>query len=297
MKVRGSMKALHALVDFENVQPTLEELAKLAPGFTNIWLFHGPHQVKQSQQLAAEHRGVTLVPRSGNGPNALDFHLSFYLGYVAAKHPNAHLVVVANDKGYDPMIAHARMLDFTVKRVGHKAKSTPKAKVVQPDVKKLPPAAKVAPVKTAAPAKVLEPAKKTLVKVRTAKLPAEKKAAAKKAVVKQSVAKKTPAKKVLVKKSAIPMAPAQKVLTPKAKAQKVVTPAKAVVTPDIKEFNRIKTGLAKMGNKVPHKLNSFLRHVGAQLGKGSTTEQIDAMVQKLEQAKVVHVAGDVVLYN
>jgi hypothetical protein len=29
------MKELHALVDYENVQPTLEELAKLAPGFTD----------------------------------------------------------------------------------------------------------------------------------------------------------------------------------------------------------------------------------------------------------------------
>jgi hypothetical protein len=42
---------------------------------------------------------VTLVPRSGQGPNALDFHLSFYLGYVAARHPDAVLVVVANDRG------------------------------------------------------------------------------------------------------------------------------------------------------------------------------------------------------
>ena len=76
------MNELHALVDFENVQPTLDELTKLAPGFTDLWLFHGPHQVKQAQQMAAAHSGVTLVPRSGTGPNALDFHLSFYLGYV-----------------------------------------------------------------------------------------------------------------------------------------------------------------------------------------------------------------------
>ncbi|MDO8774628.1 MAG: PIN domain-containing protein [Burkholderiaceae bacterium] len=116
------MKELHALVDYENVQPTLEELAKLAPGFTDIWLFHGPHQAKQATQFAEAHERVTPVPRSGKGPNALDFHLSFYLGYVAAKHPDAHLVVVANDKGYDPVIAHARMLNFTVKRVGHKTK-------------------------------------------------------------------------------------------------------------------------------------------------------------------------------
>ena len=101
----------------------------------------------------------------------------------------------------------------------------------------------------------------------TAKQPAEKPVAAKKAAVKQPAAKKTPAKKASVKKPAIPKAPAKTALTPTAKAPKAVTPAKAVVAPDAKEFNRIKAGLVKMGNKAPHKLKSFLRHIGAQLGK------------------------------
>ena len=60
---------------------------------------------------------------------------------------------------------------------------------------------------------------------------------------------------------------------------------------------RIKNGLAKMGDKAPHKLKSFQRHVEAQLGKGSTAEQIDAVLQKLEKAGVVHIAGDLVLYG
>lgn len=122
------MKELHALVDYENVQPTIEELAKLAPGFTDIWLFHGPHQARQATQFAEAHERVTPVPRSGKGPNALEFHLPFYLGYMAARHPDADMVVVANDKGYDPMIAHARMLNVTVKRVVHRAKPSVAAK-------------------------------------------------------------------------------------------------------------------------------------------------------------------------
>ena len=92
------MKEQHVLLDFENVQPSLDALTKLVPGFTDVWLFHDPHQAKQAQAFAASHERVTLVPRSGQGPNALDFHLSFYLGYVAAKHPDAELVVVANDQ-------------------------------------------------------------------------------------------------------------------------------------------------------------------------------------------------------
>ncbi len=270
------MKELHALVDFENVQPTLEELVKLAPGFTDVWLFHGPHQAKRAQQMAAANNGVTLVPRSGKGPNALDFHLTFYLGYVAAKHPDAHLVVVANDKGYDPMIAHARLLEFTVKRVGHKAKPSkagkPPAKLaVKPALKAVAPAA----AKKPAPAAKAKPA------------PAKKAASAKAPVAaKKAAAKKAPTKKAAAKKSA----------SPKPLAAKVAAQPDAATSSDAKEFARIKNGLAKMGNKAPHKLKSFLRHVGAQLGKGGTAEQIDAMVEKLEKAGVVHIAGDLVLY-
>lgn len=143
------MKELHALVDYENVQPTIEELAKLAPGLTDIWLFHGPHQAKQATRFAEAHERVTPVPRSGKGPNALEFHLPFYLGYVAARHPDAHMVVVANKKGYDPMIAHARTLNVTVKRVGHQAKPPVVAKKA-PGKKTPPPQTTIAVKRVAA---------------------------------------------------------------------------------------------------------------------------------------------------
>ena len=78
------------------------------------------------------------------GPNALDFHVAFYLGYVAAKHPDAELVVVANDRGYDPMLAHARMLKFRARRVGYKAP------VAVPEAAKKAAAKKAAPKKKAA---------------------------------------------------------------------------------------------------------------------------------------------------
>lgn len=270
------MKELHALVDYENVQPTFEELVKLAPGFTDIWLFHGPHQIKVATQFQASHERITLVPISRVGKNALDFHLTFYLGYVAAKHPDAHLVVVANDKGYDPMIAHARLLEFTVKRVGHKAKSS---KAVKPPAKL---AVKPA-VKAVAPAAANKPAPAAKAKP----TPAKKAAPAKAPVaVKKAVAKKAPVKKAAAKKS----------VSPKPPAAKVAAQPKAAMSADAKVFTRVKNGLAKMGDKAPHKLKSFQRHIGALLGKGSTVEQVEAMVQKLEKAGAVHIAGDLVLY-
>ena len=278
------MKELHALVDFENVQPTLDELAKLAPGFTDVWLFHGPHQAKQAQQLTDAHSRVTLVPRSGNGKNALDFHLSFYLGYVAAKHPLAELVVVANDKGYDPMIVHARLLGFTAKRVGYKAKPAP--------------VVKVAPAKKAVAVKVPAPAKRAATPAATAK------AGAKKVPAVKAPTPKAPAKKAAAKK-ATPQQAAAKKVAPKPPAKKVPTPAKAkpvaaapAAAPNLeaKTFARIQKGLIKMGSKAPTKLKPFLRHIGALLGKDSTAEQIAAVVAKLEAVNTVRVTGDAVSY-
>ena len=278
------MKELHALVDFENVQPSREALAKLAPGFTDVWLFHGPHQAKQAQALAASHARVTLVPHSGKGKNALDFHLSFYLGYVAAKHPDAELVVVANDKGYDSMIDHAKALGFTAKRAGFKAPAVKKAAAAKP----------ATPAVTPVAAKKVV-AKKAVAKKLVAMQAAPKPAAPAKAVPakKAPAAKKVPAAKNAVAKKAAAPKP-----TKTAQPLKPPKPATAPpANPDAKALARIQKGLIKMGSKAPQKVKPFLRHVGALLGKDSTAEQIDAMVGKLEAAGAVWFIGDDVVYG
>ena len=108
----------HLLVDWENVQPRAEELRALAPEGTDVWLFHGPLQKLDASghRLAYGTDRVTLVPRSGAGKNALDFQLSYYIGYISARQPQARFVVVSNDTGYDPMLAHARELGFDAQR-------------------------------------------------------------------------------------------------------------------------------------------------------------------------------------
>lgn len=278
------MKELHVLVDFENVQPTLQALAKLAPGFTDVWLFHGPHQVKHAQAFAASHARVVLVPRSGQGPNALDFHVAFYLGYVAAKHPDAELVVVANDRGYDPMLAHARMLKFRARRVGYKAPAAKPVAAKKAVVKK--PVAKKVVVKPATP-KPLVPAKVVAAK----QAPAAKNAPAAKKAVKKAVAKKAalsqPAKTVKPAKAA-----------PSPKAPRLVpTPAALPTsTPASKLLARITKGLARMGDKAPTKLKSFLSTLKSMQGKDSTAADVEAMAQTLQSKGVVLVQDGVVTY-
>lgn len=301
------MKELHVLLDYENVQPTLAQLAKLVPGFTDVWLFHGPHQKRQAQKLVAGHARVTAVPRSGRGPNALDFHLSFYLGYVAAKHPEAELLVIANDQGYDPMIEHATLLGFHVKRLAFKSSKAPTAKqmpsaqeaAAAPVVPALPvPVVRVSPAKKAVATKAPVTAKKEVPKKATAQSAPTKKVSGK-APVKKSLAKKVPttapAKQMPVKRAAAKSVPAKKIVahTPTPKFEPPASPVSA----DAKVFERICKGLAKMGDKRPHKLKPFLRHLESMLGQSSSPAALESMVRRLEQQNVVHIAGDLVLYS
>lgn len=110
---------VHVLVDWENVQPKSAELRMLVPTGSDVWLFHGPQQRVDASgyRLTYGASDVTLVPRSGSGKNALDFQLSYYIGYITARQPQAQFVVVSNDKGYDAMLEHARELDFDAQRL------------------------------------------------------------------------------------------------------------------------------------------------------------------------------------
>ena len=117
--VATALPSVHVLLDFENVQPDEAELRTLVPGLTHLWLFHGPHQKDLAQRFAGFGPDLSLVPISKSGKNALDFHLSFYAGYIVSRYPQAAIVVVANDKGYAPMLMHAETLGFDVRQVGH----------------------------------------------------------------------------------------------------------------------------------------------------------------------------------
>ena len=308
------MKEQHVLVDYENVQPTIEDLLKLAPSLTDVWLFHGPNQIKRAERLQAAHERVTLVPHSGRGKNALDFHLSFYLGYVAARHPEASLLVVANDKGYDSMIEHAKLLGFTASRIGFKAKKVPAAKKAAP-VQKVA-GKKTAPTKPAAPAasvtaapapKAPSPAKKVAAKQAPAKTTAAKKVAAKKAsttpapakvvpTAKKVAAKKSPAQKPVMKKVPTAKDPAPKAAAKQVGAAQAATRVKAEPAPADKVLARAKASFSKMGKNRPTKLASLLRHLKSLVGQGATAEDADALSLRLEEAKVIQVVGDLVLY-
>ena len=104
------MRTNIVLIDFESVQP--ESLVPLADDHFKVLVFVGASQAKLPFEVAASLQ--QLGPRaeyikiSGNGPNALDFHIAYYIGKHAAADPTAYFHIVSKDTGFDPLIQHLK---------------------------------------------------------------------------------------------------------------------------------------------------------------------------------------------
>jgi len=292
---RAAEPGTHVLLDYENVQPSEDELRVLVPDATQVWVFHGPHQRQVEQRFASFGTNATAVPISKTGKNALDFHLSFYMGYIASRNQASAMVVVANDRGYEPMLEHARSMGFTVRQVGH-GQVRPAASVKAASAAK--PAAKKAPAKKVAAKKV--PAKKAAVKQPAVKQAPAKKSPAKKAAAAAPEAKKVPAKKAATANKAVPKPAASRAANKAVAAgpsvaanppSPVGTGAKALVwMPDSAVTSKKLTdSLRKMGDKRPTKPASLWRSLKSFLGAGATEESVELALARLIEEGVVKV--------
>jgi hypothetical protein len=82
------MRTNYVLVDYENVQP----------------------EVSYATAEALQRLGdrAEYVKIAGNGPNALDFHIAFYIGHLSAQDPAAYFHIISKDTGFDPLIQHLK---------------------------------------------------------------------------------------------------------------------------------------------------------------------------------------------
>ena len=273
----------HVLLDFENVQPDADALRALVPDLAQVWLFHGPQQKDPGKRLAG--LPVTLVPISKTGKNALDFHLTFYVGYIMSRHPDDKIVVVANDRGYEPMLMHARTMGFDVRLQTHvPAKRTAAAKRA-PAAKKAAPARKVPAAKPVAPP-VPAPAAKVPTRTRAkagAAAPAPvKPVAAKKAVVVKPAPKPVVAKKVVARKAAVKMV--TKVAAVKPAAAPAPAPAAGTgIKPQVKP-QKLLENLRKMGEQRPTSRAPLVRVLQSYMGTGATLAAAEVALDQLAAA-------------
>jgi hypothetical protein len=113
-----TVRTNYVLIDYENVQP--ESLTGLDAEHFKVLLFVGASQTKLSFEVAAAMQGLgaraQYVKISGNGSNALDFHIAFYVGHLSAADPTAYFHIISKDTGFDPLIQHLKVKKVSVVR-------------------------------------------------------------------------------------------------------------------------------------------------------------------------------------
>lgn len=104
------MKTNYVLIDYENVQP--EAMAVLNQDHFKVLVFVGANQAKVTFEVASALQQMgdraEYVKITGNGSNALDFHIAFYIGVLAGIEPGAYFHIVSKDTGFDPLIQHLK---------------------------------------------------------------------------------------------------------------------------------------------------------------------------------------------
>lgn len=111
--------SLHfVLIDFENVQP--ESVGALNPAENHVKVFAGEHQNRiefgLAQALQPFGSNAEYIRIVGNGKDALDFHIAFYIGKLSAEHPGASFTIVSRDTGFDPLVKHLAGLKIPCRR-------------------------------------------------------------------------------------------------------------------------------------------------------------------------------------
>jgi len=108
----------YVLIDYENVQP--KTLAALEGPDFHVLVFVGVAQAKISIDVAAALQalgtGTRYIRCNGGGSNALDFHIAFYIGELAAAAPHCSFHIISRDTGFDPLVKHLRARGLRVSR-------------------------------------------------------------------------------------------------------------------------------------------------------------------------------------
>ncbi len=109
-KPRMGLRTNYVLIDYESVQP--EALSVLHGDHFRLIVFVGATQAKVSFETAAALQRMgsraDYVKIAGSGPNALDFHIAFYIGQLALQEGSPYFHIISKDTGFDPLIRHLK---------------------------------------------------------------------------------------------------------------------------------------------------------------------------------------------
>ncbi len=100
----------YVLVDFENVQP--QDIGLLKDGPFKVKVFLGPNQSRIPVSFAAALQvlgeNAEYITLESAGPNALDFHIAYYIGVLSANDPTVFFHIISRDTGFDSLLKHLK---------------------------------------------------------------------------------------------------------------------------------------------------------------------------------------------
>jgi len=109
----------YVLVDFENVQP---DLSQLAGSSYKVKVFFGAKQqegrvpFKLLDAMLALGGNVEPVKVMRSGSNAVDMHIAYFIGRLVEKEPHATIHIISGDTDFDPLAEYLQSKGVHCKR-------------------------------------------------------------------------------------------------------------------------------------------------------------------------------------
>jgi hypothetical protein len=96
-------------------------MAALDAEHFHVLVFVGASQTKVTYEVASALQTMgnraEYIKISSSGSNALDFHIAYYIGKIAATEPDAYFHIISKDTGFDPLVQHLKSKKIHALRV------------------------------------------------------------------------------------------------------------------------------------------------------------------------------------
>ena len=105
------------LVDYENIGKI--ELGEIPPAVLVPFFFGASQKSVPKEFLKAAlnlRERFVAIDIEGQGKNALDFHIAYYMGEYLTRSPGSPCIILSKDKGFDPLVKHLLGRGFAVRR-------------------------------------------------------------------------------------------------------------------------------------------------------------------------------------
>lgn len=273
------MTTHYVLIDYENVP--LRSLALLTGAQFRVLVFLGPNNRNLPTEfvMAVQKLGdrAEYIALEKSGKNALDFHITYYLGTLTAADPGGCFRIISADTGFDSLLQHLRMKHIDADKAASVEELLGLAPAEPADL-------------TTAPAKVKSSAS-TVAK-------SASKPAAKAAPVAEASAKPArTARKAAAKTAAEPVAAADASPAPETNSKPPAKGKPNNANTAISELVRlVLENLVKRKSSRPSTVKTLMNSIKSICGDDVETTKIDAVYEALLKNRYLEASGTKITY-